>query len=147
MSNPVHLQVSKTISAPLNKVWHTVALGFGNVADYNPAIASSHLESDTTSGVGMIRHCNFPKSGYIKEEIIDWQELKAFKLRFIESSVPMATLESKFTFEEEEGATRVVQDFWFRMKAPIGWLSPLMKGKMKQTLITGLEGLQKHLSN
>lgn len=146
MSKAIHLQVEKLIEAPLPKVWETVALGFGQVADYNPAIKSSHLENDVTTGVGMIRHCNFAKSGYIKEEIIEWDDMQSFKLKFIESSVPMGILESKFTFAEAGSQTRVTQDFWYRMKSPMGWLSPLMKGQMRKTLTTGLDGLNTHLS-
>ncbi len=41
MGQPVFLKVEKTIHQPLEKVWQTVAVGFGNVADYNPAIKAS----------------------------------------------------------------------------------------------------------
>ncbi len=145
MGTPIYLKVNKTINKPLSDVWETVALGFGKVADYNPEIASSNFDSDQTSGVGTKRHCNFPGRGYIKEEIIEWEEGKSFKIRFIESSVPMGFLESTFHFTEVDGKTEITQEFWYRMKSPMGWLSGLMKGKMKKTLENGLNGLEQHL--
>ncbi len=145
MANPIYLKVEKQFDHPIDKVWEKVALGFGNVADYNPAIESSHFDSEIKSGVGTRRHCNFPKKGYIKEEITEWADKESFKLKFIESSVPMGFMESKFTFEEMTGGTLLTQEFWYRMKAPMGWLSGLMKGKMKSTLVGGLDGLEKSL--
>lgn len=141
MASPVYLKVEKEINQPLDKVWEKVALGFGNVADYNPALKSSHFDSDLKVGVGTRRHCDFPKSGYIKEEIIEWNPKESFKLKLIESSVPMGFMESKFIFHDENDTTRIEQEFWYRMKAPMGWLSGMMKGKMKKTLVDGLNGL------
>ena len=146
MGKPIYLKVEKTINQPLDKTWNTVALGFGNVSDYNPAIRSSKFDSETKSGIGTKRHCDFEPKGFIKEEIIEWNDKKSFKLKFVESSVPMAFLESKFTFNETEGKTKITQEFWYRMKAPMGWLSGLMKGKMNKTLVDGLNGLEKHLN-
>ena len=59
----------------------------------------------------------------------------------------MAFLESQFHFKEAEGKTIITQEFWYRLKAPMGWLSGLMKGKMKSTLEGGLIGLEKYLNN
>ncbi len=141
MGKPIYIKVEKTIDRPLEQVWETVALGFGNVSDYNPAIKTSKFDSDVKSGVGTKRHCDFEPKGYIKEEIIEWNDNESFKLKFNESSVPMAFLESKFSFVSENGKTKIIQEFWYRMKAPMGWFSGLMKGKMKKTLLDGLNGL------
>ncbi len=147
MGKPVYLKVEKVFKHPVHKVWETVALKFGNVADYSPAVKSSRLDSEVTFGIGMRRHCEFEgKSGYIKEEITDWKDNEYFELSFKESSMPMAVLRSKFHFKEENGQTKLVQEFWYRMKAPMGWISFLMKGKMKKVLDGGLEGLEKLLN-
>ncbi len=147
MGKPIYLKVEKTIDHPLDMVWKTVALGFGNVSDYNPEIKDSRFLSDKRAGVGTRRHCDFPKKGYIIEEITEWTDKDSFKIRFIESSIPMGFLESKFSFKEVEGQTQVVQEFWYRMKAPFGWLSGVMKGKMKSTLENGLFGLEQFLNS
>ncbi|GAB5416068.1 MAG: hypothetical protein Crog4KO_13470 [Crocinitomicaceae bacterium] len=147
MGKPIYIKVEKTINHSLEKTWETVALGFGNVSDYNPIIKTSKFDSDTRSGIGTKRHCDFEPKGYIKEEIIEWNDKKSFKLKFIETSTPMAFLESQFHFKEDEGKTIITQEFWYRMKAPMGWLSGLMKGKMKSTLEGGLIGLEKYLNN
>jgi len=147
MGKPIYVKVEKNISKPLEQVWNKVALGFGNVSDYNPAIKASRFESDKKSGVGTIRHCDFVSKGYIKEEIFEWNDKQSFKLRFIESSVPMGFMESKFSFQENGAGTSITQEFWYRMKAPMGWLSGLMKGKMRKTLVDGLNGLEEHLNN
>ncbi|XOV68705.1 MAG: SRPBCC family protein [Fluviicola sp.] len=145
MGKPIYVKVSKTIDQPLERVWQTVALGFGNVSMYNPEIKTSKYDTQQKEGIGTIRHCDFQKSGYIKEEIIEWEDKKSFKLIFTESSIPMAHLESKFHFEEKDGTTILTQEFWYRMKAPMGWLSGMMKGKMKSTLESGLNGLENYL--
>ena len=146
MGKPIYIKVEKTIDHPLELIWKTVAQGVGIVADYNPAIKASKFDSDVKSGVGTKRHCDFEPKGYIKEEIIEWNDMESFKLKFTESSVPMSFLESKFSFARENGKTKITQEFWYRMKPPMGWLSGLMKGKMKKTLMDGLNGLEKHLN-
>lgn len=147
MGKPVYLKVEKRINQPLEKVWETVAVNFGHVAEYNPELKASRFDSEQRNGVGTRRHCDFPKKGHIKEEIIEWNEGASFKIRFVESSVPLAFLESKFNFSSDGEATTVTQEFWYRMKAPMGWLSGMMKGKMKSTLENGLDGLEKYLHN
>ena len=147
MGQPVFLKVEKTIHQPLERVWQTVAVGFGNVADYNPAIKASKFDSEVRYGVGTKRHCDFEPKGYIKEIITDWKENEFFELEFTESSVPMGFMRSKFLFRESNGSTIITQEFWYRMKAPMGWLSGLMKGKMKGTLVKGLDGLEKYLES
>lgn len=146
MGKPIYLQVEKEIKHSPERVWETVAMDFGGVSKYNPEIKSSQFDSDIKMGVGAQRHCDFPKTGYIKEEITEWDEGKSFKLKFIESSIPMAKLESKFTFSPSENGTLIRQEFWYRMKAPMGWLSGMMKGKMRSTLENGLNGLENYLN-
>ena len=147
MTTPVYLKVSKTIHHPLDKVWETVALEFGDVAKYNPEIKTSRFDPGQRRGIGTIRHCDFKNSGYIKEEIIEWTDRQSFKLRCKESSVPLAHLESLFHFEAGNNqTTTVTQEFWYRMKAPLGWMSGIMKKKMKATLINGLNGLENYLN-
>lgn len=145
MGKAIYLQVEKTLNHSKERVWKTVAEGFGDVSNYNPEIKSSKFDSEIRNGIGMKRHCDFQKSGYIKEEIVEWNEGQSFKLTFSESSVPMALLESQFEFEEQNQQTIITQKFWYRMKAPMGWMSGLMKGKMKQTLENGLKGLETYL--
>lgn len=141
MGKPTYLKVEKIISHPPEVVWQTVALGFGQVSRYNPEIKHSKLDSKLSSGIGTRRHCEFAKKGFIKEEIIEWDDYRSFKLSMIESSVPMAFLESKYSFEKKESNTLVTQEFWFRLNPPVGWASTLLKGKMKSTLQNGLNGL------
>lgn len=145
MKDPVYIKVEKTIDQPLAILWDTVALGFGNVSNYNPEIKSSSFDSGTREGIGTKRHCNTNDGGFLKEEIIEWNPSKSFKLKLTDSSFPMAMIESKFTFQEIGGATKITQEFWYRMKSPMGFLSGLMKGKMEKTLRSGLNGLEAHL--
>jgi len=147
MSNPVYIKAAKIISHPLEKVWQTVAVGFGNVADYNPGIKASNFDSITKEGIGTRRHCDTKDGGYLKEEIIKWNESNFFKLKLIDTSFPISLIESKFSFSNEGNHTKLTQEFWYRMKPPMGWLSGLMKGKMRKTLENGLEGLDYFLTN
>lgn len=145
MGKPIYIQVTRVINQPLDKVWNTVALNYGNISEYNPAIKSSKYDSDKREGVGTKRHCDFPKKGYIKEEIIDWKDKESFKLQFTESSLPMKHLESEFHFKEIDGKTELTQDFWYRMGGIMGPLSGMMKGKFTKMLSSGLESLDEHL--
>ena len=146
MGKPIYIKVEKVLDHTLEKVWDTVALDFGNVASYNPALKASKFDSEIKSGIGTRRHCEFKPSGYIKEEIIAWKDLEHFELKFTESSVPMGYMRSKFSFNSFENSTHLNQEFWYRMKAPMGWLSSMMKRKMLKTLEEGLDGLEKHLA-
>lgn len=145
MKDPIYIKVEKTINQPIASVWNTVAVGFGNVADYNPEIKTSKFDSQLKEGIGTKRHCNTNDGGFLKEEITEWNLNKDFKLKLIESSFPMAMIESKFSFLETGNSTKITQEFWYRMKSPMGFLSGLMKGKMKKTLENGLSGLEEHL--
>ncbi|MBO3697452.1 SRPBCC family protein [Roseivirga sp. E12] len=148
MANPIYLKVVKTLDHPLDVVWNKVALNFGYVSEYNPAIQDSRYDSETKTGVGTKRYCKFAgKGGFIKEEIIDWQDNESFMLTFTETSAPMSVLKSKFHFKEINGKTELVQEFWFRMKAPMGWMSRMMKGKMRAVLVDGLNGLELSLNS
>lgn len=147
MGKAIYLKVEKELNHPKSKVWETVALGFGDVAKYNPALTSSKFDSEKREGVGTNRHCEFKPKGHIKEEITEWNENESFTLEFTESSVPMGFMKSKFSFNGDEERTLLSQEFWYRMKAPMGWLSWMMKGRMKKTLVTGLDGLEKYLNN
>lgn len=146
MGKPIYLKVEKELDHSLEKVWNSVAVEFGNVADYNPSIKTSFIESEIQSGLGTIRHCDFQTKGFIKESITKWQENQYFELSFTSSSVPMAVLRSRFTFTEKNHKTLLEQEFWYRMKPPFSLLSGLMKGKMRKTLVDGLMGLEKHLN-
>ncbi len=146
MGKPTYIKVEKTISHPLEIVWETAAVGFGQVSLYNPEIKHSRLDSTQHYGVGARRHCEFIKKGFIKEEITEWDDKRSFKLIFIESSVPMKILESKFSFEPKGTNTLVSQEFWFRLKSPMGWFSQMLQGKMRSTLHNGLNGLESYLN-
>ncbi len=147
MAKPIYLKVEKKFNYPNQKLWDTVALGYGQVATYNPALKSSRYDSDLKQGIGTKRHCEFEPKGYIKEEIIEWDEAKSFTLEFTESSVPMGFMRSKFSFQPQDNHTILIQEFWYRMKPPMGWLSGMMKGRMKKTLDQGLEGLEQYLKD
>ena len=145
IQDAIYIKVEKTINKPIVTVWKTVALDFGNVSNYNPEIKSSTFDSSLMKGVGTKRHYNTNDGGFLKEEIIEWNENENFKLKLTESSFPMAMIESKFSFQENGDSTKITQEFWYRMKSPMGFLSGLMKGKMKKTLENGLSGLEEHL--
>ncbi len=147
MGIPIYIKVEKEVYAPINRVWKQVAAEFGNVCHYNPEIKDSKLDTDTTQGVGTIRHCEPVGGGFLKEKIIEWKEMENFKLKVIETSFPMSIIESKFQFKSKGDNTIVTQEFWYRMKFPLGWMSGLMKGKMRKTLIGGLDGLDYYLAN
>ncbi|MEZ5038602.1 MAG: SRPBCC family protein [Saprospiraceae bacterium] len=146
MGKPIYIMVEKEINAPLHSVWEQVAVGFGNVCQYHPEIEQSKFEGEIKQGIGMVRHCQPAGGGFLKEEIIEWNETESFKLKMIDTSFPMVMIESKFSFHGRANRTIVTQEFWYRMKSPMGWLSGLMKGKMRKTLENGLNGLEYYIT-
>jgi polyketide cyclase/dehydrase/lipid transport protein len=144
MRKPIYIKVENIYNQPLNKVWGAIAIDFGNSSNYNPDIKSSYLESEISSGKGTIRHCDFHPKGYIKEEIIDWKDNEYFKLKMLDSSFPMSFFQSKFSFSGNIETCVVTQEFWYRVKFPMGWISGLMKNKMTKALCDGLEGFEKY---
>jgi len=128
-------------------VWSTVALNYGDVANYLPSVKASHFMGDKRACVGTQRHCDFQKKGWIEEEIIEWNEGESFKLKFLQSSMPMKMMESKFHFKEVDGKTEMTQEFWFRMGGIMGFMSGMMKGSMTKMLNDGMDGLDQHLSS
>ena len=140
-----HLVAKVELDAPLKQVWKSVALNFGNVAEYNPAVDRSEFISDIRAGVGTKRLCHVDPKGFLKEEITQWEEGKSFELEVTETSFPMDRIVSLFTFTPSGNKTILQQDFWYRMKFPMGWMSRMMKKQMQKTLIEGLEGLDYYL--
>lgn len=147
MGKPIYIKVEKILNRSKSEVWKTIAENFGNVSEYNPAIKASNFMGDKRGSVGTRRHCDFTGKGWIEEEITHWNPENDFKLKFIKSSMPLKFMESKFSFTEEKGQTRITQEFWYRMGGPMGFLSGMMSGRMEKMLIAGLNGLENHLNN
>ncbi len=147
MGKPIYIKVNKKYNHSSDKIWGAIAMDFGNSSSYNPDIKNSYLESDIKSGKGTKRHCDFHPKGYIKEEIIDWKDNEYFELEMLDSSFPMGFFKSKFSFSGNNETCEVTQEFWYRVKFPMGWISGLMKNKMKNALINGLDGFEKHFDS
>lgn len=147
MSEKIYIKVQREFDFPVEILWETIAAKFGKVSNYNPQINSSRLVGELSPGIGAVRYCVPVEGGFLKEEIIEWEELSDFKLKLIDSSFPMSIIESKFSFVNEHGKTIVLQEFWFKLKPPFGWFSWILKGKMTETLVAGLKGLDEYLKN
>ena len=147
LGNPIYIKVKKKYNQPLNKIWGVIAIEFGNSSNYNPDIKNSYLESEIKSGKGMKRHCDFYPKGYIKEEIIDWKDNEYFELEMLDSSFPMGFFKSKFSFSGNSETCEVTQEFWYRVKFPMGWISVLLKTKMTKALHNGLDGFEKYFES
>lgn len=148
MAKPIYIKVEKTFNHPKSKVWETVAVNFDGVSNYSPGVAKSNFIGEKKECIGTARHCDFPKKGWIEEQIIEWNEGVDFKVEKTASSMPMKFMESKFIFEDAgEGKTKMTQEFWYRMGGPMGFLSGMMKGKMTKMLNNGMEGLDKYLTH
>lgn len=142
-----HIVAEATLNASLDEVWNLVALQYGHVARYNPAIASSEFTSRQTAGVGTERLCHVAPKGYLREAITKWEDQDFFELEVVDTSFPMHKIISRFTFAEVGAKTHLRQDFWYRMKGPVGWASGMMKGRFLKTLNEGLEGLAYYLEH
>lgn len=146
MAKVAQLTTIKTFNHPIDKVWETVAVNYGQVYQYMPGVKASDFIGEMRACAGTQRHCDFDKKGWIKEEITDWKEKESFSLKMIDSSMPMKMMTSTFHFKEEGNNTTLRQEFNFQMGGIMGLFTGMMKGKMQKMLDDGMKSLDQHLS-
>lgn len=63
------------LDAPKDKVWTTL-VNLGAIQNYNPMVARSYYTSETRTGIGATRHCDFSPMGSVEERVVAWEEGK-----------------------------------------------------------------------
>lgn len=88
MSHTVH--TTEIISAPVEKVWK-IMRDFNGLATYHPAIKNSIIEgADQSEKIGSIRHLTLADSGFVREELLMFEDKKyTFAYSILESSLPI----------------------------------------------------------
>ena len=111
------------VDAPIDQVWETLA-DFGNVANYNPGVVSSHSTSDAPTGLGATRHCALALFGAsVEERIVGWSEEELLEIDIYDSSrFPVVTnAGATFTLDSDGEGTIVEGVLHYDLKyGPIG---------------------------
>lgn len=123
--------VTQIVNAPLENVWASWD-DFGNIADFNPNLKSSHLlKNGIESGVGAKRQCDLADGkNYIREKIVEYVPQQKIVIDIYEGTMPLDSAIATLDFGRTgDGQTRVVMTMRFKPK--FGLLGALMVPMMK----------------
>lgn len=88
------------ISAPAAEVW-AVAGDPGRIADWLPALESSHVEGDH-------RSCTLVEGGQIEEKILEHSdEDRRYRYQILEGPMPLSSYESTFEVDDHDGHAHI----------------------------------------
>lgn len=100
------VRATTTIEAPPERVWATLA-DLGSISRWNPGVRSSEVTSGARSGEGARRHCELPGGRYLDERATDWREGESFRIRIVDSNLPLKSSSVRFAIEPAGDGTRV----------------------------------------
>ncbi len=135
---------TSTIPAPRTRVWHELAVRFGEIDQISPGVIESMYVTDQTEGVGTTRRCTLERDGFMLERVTVWEAPERFELVIDDTSMPMdpgAVL--TFTLSETGPEhTEVRVDGTYRI-AKVGFLSPLARPMFAKTIASILGDLER----
>ena len=141
------LQDEIHIDAPAERTW-AVLSDITAMRDYMPGVCEVRLESDSSSGTGATRHCEFEGGIELTERVVEWHEGSGYTLEttsFV--GVPMRSNVITFHVEPHGDTSRVTQSMRYGMKG--GPLAPVMErmaaGRMRTAIRDALRGLKDHV--
>ena len=116
------------IDAPVEKVWKILA-DFGGIYKFNPGVPNSYSTSQSNSGVGATRHCDFLPTGGVEERITEWNENSDYKIEIYEGKgvPPFKTAVAHLSVAPDDNGTIVKMSLSYRLKfGPLGALMDAM---------------------
>ena len=144
--------VTRTIPAPIEKVWHVVGEDFGAIANSHPGIVSSSYNqgSITYGGEGAERICNLNEDGskYIRETQLDYDaENHKFTVQVYHTEgIPLSPEHTKAVYAVraiDAKTSEVSFEMTYRTTpAFLGWLA---KGKFKKGIEDYLIAVEHHV--
>lgn len=135
------------IDASPERVWGALS-DITTMRSYMPGISEVQLRSESSSGVGAIRHCVFEDGVELTERVLEWREGEGYTLEIVESKgVPMKSNVVTFQVAASGASSVVTQSMQYEMK---GWIfAPLLErmaaGMMRKALRGALGGLKGHV--
>ena len=139
--------VTQLISADIETVWSQIA-DVTLVENWHPGVARADLLSDSPTGLGATRRCNFYNGTDVVEEIVDLKEHE-FLMEIRDFNGPMKRFESHWSLNSTPaGATQITIKMDYDMKLSIlgtALDALLIKGRMSKLLKRVLAGLEHHI--
>lgn len=134
------------INAEKDKVWDILS-DFGNVQNLSPGIEKSYLTSDTKTGMGATRHCDFTTmNGQVEEKITDWNEGNSLKIELYDTkNIPMIRgMNALFNLKSIENKTVLTSVFEYHMNHVVGDVlnSLKMKKMNKKSWVLFMAGIK-----
>ena len=110
--------VEREIDVPIDRAWDLMA-DFANVHHIHPMVESVNMKTLESNCVGATRVCNLYDGNYVKEKIVEWnEEEKFYKIKLIESSVPLKGVDLKLVVKPAGGAdkTKLIAEMDIQVK-------------------------------
>lgn len=126
------------IDAPKDKVWATLA-DLAAIQNYNPMVARSYYTSDTRTGTGATRHCDFSPMGSVEERVVAWEEGKEYSIEVYDSHLMPMTVKAHFELQPAETGTKVSVLMEYTMMA--GKIGALAEKAMQRQVAKMAEGM------
>jgi ribosome-associated toxin RatA of RatAB toxin-antitoxin module len=111
------------IEASPEQVWSVLAR-LDALADYDPALAESRIETRARSGLGAERRCELKDGNWFRERVTEWQPHRAIAFELCECSFPVRSLAHRYLLTPENSGTRVEQRMHYELK--LGLLGPVL---------------------
>ncbi|MEL6968704.1 MAG: hypothetical protein AAFZ63_22415 [Bacteroidota bacterium] len=124
-------------------LWRVLALNFGHIADYSKGLRESTYTSEQKIGIGTSRHCVMINGGFMKEEIIEWEDAKSLAFQIVDSSLPLQQgCSLLFTIQStNDNLIHIIVQGKYRLRY-LGFLSLLIYPIMTQMINQYLEDMQ-----
>ena len=116
-----------TISAPLEKVWRTLA-DLESVQFTNPLVKTVKIISPNKEGVGSARHCDFKDGKFVEERVTAFEPNKSISFELYKHQWPLVFMRWTNRLEKHGDTTLLVSDTEYELKFGIA-------GKIMNTLI------------
>lgn len=133
------------INAPKAKVWEVLAVKFGEIDKWSPAIAESHYTTPGEGCEGAVRVCKPEGTNFTPvERLTKWQEGKYMQVVHEEKDGPFRAFIAESWLEEDATGTKLTVDGHFRGKFPMNLFMGI--GMMKKQTLKQLIGLKHYIA-
>jgi ligand-binding SRPBCC domain-containing protein len=117
---------SIVIEAPCEQVWGILA-NLAELAEYDPAVATSTVTSATPTGLGASREVTMRDGKHwFKERVTAFEPMQELAFELTACNFPIARLRHTYSFAEDRGQTTVTESMSYSPKfGPLGKLMDL----------------------
>ena len=137
---------SVIIQAPIEKVW-AVVRAFDGVADWNPSVIASRMESGTSTSVGAIRHLDIEDGSIFRETLLAHSDQDyAYTYDIIEGPLPCSDYISTHRFVPITDGNKTLSIWTGEFNCAAADADGLEKNVGDQIYLNAMHGLNAHLT-